>query len=167
MKQSQLQARSFPIPWSQSSDENGRSGSVAKAEGQPSVGPRRVRGALSANKHSTDTQTTQPHTDVDKILQDRIRTWARAKAHGPSPLTGTPPRTHAAEAGNERREGRRDRPAEDTSRNAFTSFWLTIRAILFSSIVNVLLIFVPVGFAVRMSSLPLLVPSKLVILTKQ
>ncbi|KAK4173874.1 putative calcium transporter [Triangularia setosa] len=91
---------------------------------------------------------------VDKILPDRIRTWARAKAHGPSPLTGGPSRSRAAEPGNERGEGLQSGLADAEKQSCFKSFWLTTRAILFSSIVNVLFVFVPVGFAVRFVHMP-------------
>ncbi|KAK0671032.1 putative calcium transporter [Cercophora samala] len=84
----------------------------------------------------------------------RIRTWARAKAHGPSPLTGAAPKPRATGPGDERQEGLGDCSEDISKQNWFMSFWLTIRAILFSSIVNVLLVFVPVGFAVRFAHLP-------------
>ncbi|KAK4200047.1 putative calcium transporter [Triangularia verruculosa] len=84
----------------------------------------------------------------------RIRTWARAKAHGPPPLAGGPPRPRAAEPENEQQEGHRSGPADEKHKTWFMSFWLTTRALLFSSIVNVLLVFVPVGFAVRFAQLP-------------
>ncbi|KAK0748417.1 Sodium/calcium exchanger protein-domain-containing protein, partial [Apiosordaria backusii] len=90
---------------------------------------------------------------VNKVLPDRIRTWARAKAHGPSSLDGGPSPPRATEPRDQPEEGPQNGPAEE-KHNWLVRFSLTTRAILFSSIVNVLLVFVPVGFAVRFAHLP-------------
>ena len=102
---------------------------------------------------------------TDHVI-DRIRTWARAKAHGPSPLSPVPsrsdsrvappsPLTPTSVSGGHKKE-QSDEPSqhahddqEPEKRHVLMRFVLAVKAILFSSIINVLLVFVPVGIAVR------------------
>ncbi|KAK3329912.1 vacuolar calcium ion transporter [Apodospora peruviana] len=119
--------------------------------------------------------------DLAEPNTDRIRTWARAKAHGPSPLTSTPSRssssahvrrTPSARSGVVQGGGpsiHRQHPSslspltqpldeaetqEAQKVNMVTRFFLVIKDILLSSIINVLLVFVPVGMAVHFISMP-------------
>jgi len=104
-------------------------------------------------------------------MADRIRTWARTKAHGPAPLiaegrrsgTGSRPPGQTDTALRTSRDGAAgtgdaaadssavaasEKPAPE-KRNLLVSFFFTIKDILFSSPVNILLVFVPVGIAVK------------------
>lgn len=97
---------------------------------------------------------------------DRVRTWARAKAHGPFPLSAATPRseprmassslpgTTATSGGQgpekmDQTSGDSPETQGDEKQNMAMRFLLVVKAILFSSIVNILLVFVPVGIAVR------------------
>ncbi|OIW34644.1 calcium/proton exchanger [Coniochaeta ligniaria NRRL 30616] len=105
----------------------------------------------------------------------RVRTWARAKAHGPSPLlpdgrraAAATPRhnaapTPAAPAANPAPATTSEpkpetsvevappqsKRAQRASKGVAARFGLTLKDILFSSYINVLLVFVPVGIAVH------------------
>ncbi len=104
---------------------------------------------------------------------DRVRTWARTKAHGPAPLVAESRRSGAKAT---RRAGDATAiqapldgqspatdsaadalaPAEDEKQehpNLAVSFFITIKDILFSSPINLLLVFVPVGIAVKAAGL--------------
>lgn len=110
------------------------------------------------------------------IYPDRVRTWARAKAHGPSPLlpdghraaaatsrnnaapTPPSPAPNPAPAANSEPKAEttstevtppQSKRAQRASKGVAARFGLTLKDILFSSYINVLLVFVPVGIAVN------------------
>lgn len=147
-------------------------------------------------QYSSSTPMKKTSTDSQSI-SDRVRSWARTKAHGPSPLSPTTRRPSVLPVNNQdiHDDNANDKdvptsttnseglPAsntnanvipDDTSRvapppapppqadgpgtviedepvkkNVATRFYLTAKGIIFSSWVNVLLIFVPVGIAVK------------------
>ncbi len=104
-------------------------------------------------------------------MEDRIRTWARTKAHGPAPLVaksrrpGSRPQpaagggpvgaqtepsaggageaAPAAPAAPENEKPAQQRPS------VFMRFLIALKDIIFSSPVNILLVFVPIGIAVK------------------
>ncbi|KAK3935826.1 vacuolar calcium ion transporter [Diplogelasinospora grovesii] len=110
----------------------------------------------------------------------RVRTWARAKAHGPSPLVSGPRRLSSTRNGPA--NGTSPAPAWATGtgpaagvskldqsneplptiteekpserKSVFVRFFVVLKDILFSSIINILLVFVPVGIAVRFAHMP-------------
>ncbi|KAB5580296.1 vacuolar calcium ion transporter [Coniochaeta sp. 2T2.1] len=115
----------------------------------------------------------------------RVRTWARAKAHGPSPLlpdgrraaaastpranknvasttttTAAIPATAPGATTSEPKPETNDvvapapqsKRAQRASKGVAARFGLTLKDILFSSYINVLLVFVPVGIAVEFTN---------------
>ena len=102
---------------------------------------------------------------------DRVRAWARAKAHGRSPLTSDPRKpglnraststntTAATTAPSDIKPEATTEPAiegekaPEKKKNFFTVFLVSLRNILLSSYVNALLVFVPVGIAVKCAGL--------------
>ncbi|KAK3694435.1 vacuolar calcium ion transporter [Podospora appendiculata] len=101
---------------------------------------------------------------------DRIRTWAQMKAHGPSPLSSAPARSSPRAMNTPHNEvavseattaavvdGPKPAPVDvlvPEKQTALSNFFFTLRDILFSSVINVLLIFVPVGMAVHFIAMP-------------
>ncbi|KAL1848682.1 hypothetical protein VTK73DRAFT_10095 [Phialemonium thermophilum] len=111
----------------------------------------------------------------------RVRTWARAKARGSPVALTSDPRRAAGSRPSPRAQSAPNAPAapaqpaapstepkgEDSSagdaprlsprairaqKNVFVRFYLTLKDILFSSIIHVLLVFVPVGIAVHFTN---------------
>jgi Ca2+:H+ antiporter len=117
-------------------------------------------------------------TDIPRC-PDRVRAWAKAKAHGPSALlpdarevTGGPAHrnsepSNTAPATGPVADGSEQKPSADTTtpspekplskraaranKNVAVRFFLTVKDILLSSYINILLVFVPVGIAVNFS----------------
>ncbi|KAH8905274.1 calcium/proton exchanger [Coniochaeta sp. PMI_546] len=112
---------------------------------------------------------------VKRVVAYRVRTWARAKAHGPSPLlpdgrraVAATPRSNAGPASatpaanpaptvtsepkpktTTETAAPQSKRAQRASKGVAARFGLTVKDILFSSYINVLLVFVPVGIAVH------------------
>ncbi|KAK3395368.1 Sodium/calcium exchanger protein-domain-containing protein [Sordaria brevicollis] len=107
----------------------------------------------------------------------RVRTWANAKAHGPAPLVRhRPDATPSLRASISRRgtltiaepDRRRsvagqvqgepalaaDEGTQVKKPSALARFYACIKGILFSSFLNIALVFVPVAFAVHFASMP-------------
>ncbi|KAK3488532.1 Sodium/calcium exchanger protein-domain-containing protein [Neurospora crassa] len=96
----------------------------------------------------------------------RIRTWARAKAHGPTPLVRT--RSDAAPIFRASHSRRGTIPTAETGRHgsvvseelqaqkpsALARFYTCANGILCSRFLNIGLVFVPVAFAVHFTSMP-------------
>lgn len=105
------------------------------------------------------------------LLADRIRTWARAKAHGRAPLVAESRRVPGGrtrisrDGANTAGDATGEQPSAETDtaglsekelrrRKSVTArFFLQVKDILFSSPVNLLLVFVPVGIAVHFANL--------------
>jgi hypothetical protein len=156
---------------------------------------------------STSMKKTSPNSES---IADRIRSWARTKAHGPSPLSKDTSRTPTLPLSNQdipqnaipplRNDSTNIPPfpstdlnglarepskptannvADNTStdipppapppqvdgegdvvideqtkpKNVALRFWLTAKSIILSSIINVLLVFVPIGIAAKAANL--------------
>ncbi|KAK3355504.1 calcium/proton exchanger, partial [Neurospora tetraspora] len=96
----------------------------------------------------------------------RIRTWERAKAHGPAPLVRTrSDATPILRASGSRRgtittaeTGRHGSVVSGQTQakkpSALARFYSCAKGILFSSFLNIALVFVPVAFAVHFTSMP-------------